>query len=55
MLTAAAHRGAALESTAFLIDWLKTRAPFWKNEQFADGTSRWVEAREADEAAATRW
>lgn len=55
VLTAAAHRGAALEATAFLIDWLKTRAPFWKHEQFADGTAQWVEARGADDAAAARW
>ena len=39
----------------FLIDWLKTRAPFWKKEEFADGGAAWVEAREADDAAAARW
>jgi molybdopterin synthase catalytic subunit len=55
VLTAAAHRGAALESTTFLIDWLKTRAPFWKREEFADGQTRWVEARETDDEAAARW
>ena len=57
VLVAAAspHRAAALEATAFLIDWLKTRAPFWKKEYFADGTSRWVAARTADEDAAARW
>ena len=55
VLAAAAHRGAALEATAFLIDWLKTRAPFWKREEFADGSHAWVEAREADDAAAARW
>ncbi len=55
VLAAAAHRQPALEATAFLIDWLKTRAPFWKKECFADGTERWVEAREADDAAASRW
>ena len=53
--TASAHRQAALDSTAFLIDWLKTRAPFWKQEHFATGESAWVDAREADEAAAERW
>lgn len=53
--TASRHRAAALESCAFLIDALKTRAPFWKQERFADGTSRWVEARVADDAAAARW
>lgn len=57
VLVAAAspHRAAALEATAFLIDWLKTRAPFWKKEHFADGSSRWVEARAADDKAAARW
>ena len=55
VLVAASHRAAALEATAFLIDWLKTAAPFWKREEFADGTSAWVEAREADEDAAARW
>jgi molybdopterin synthase catalytic subunit len=55
VLTASAHRIAALESCAFLIDWLKTRAPFWKREEFADGRERWVEAKDADDAAAARW
>jgi molybdopterin synthase catalytic subunit len=53
--TASAHRAAALEACAFLIDWLKTKAPFWKHEAFADGTARWVDARETDDAAAARW
>ena len=52
--TASAHRLAALEACAFLIDWLKTRAPFWKLEETAAG-ARWVEARAGDEAAAARW
>ncbi len=55
VLTASAHRTAALESCAFLIDWLKTGAPFWKREELADGESRWVEAKAADDAAAARW
>lgn len=55
VLTASAHRVAALESCAFLIDWLKTRAPFWKQEEFADGTAQWVAARAEDDAAAARW
>jgi molybdopterin synthase catalytic subunit len=55
VLAAAAHRQAALDATAFLIDWLKTRAPFWKKEEFGDGTEAWVDAREADDAAAARW
>lgn len=49
-----AHRQAALDATAFLIDWLKTRAPFWKSEETEDGT-RWVDARESDDRAAARW
>ena len=52
--TASAHRAAALESCHFLIDWLKTRAPFWKREDTADG-GRWVAARAADDSAAARW
>src|SRR5262250_2642720 len=52
--TASAHRAAALESCAFLIDWLKTKAPFWKLEETRAG-AQWVEARDSDKAAATRW
>jgi molybdopterin synthase catalytic subunit len=52
--TASPHRAAALESSAFLIDWLKTKAPFWKLEETA-GESRWVTARAADDEAAARW
>lgn len=52
--TASAHRHAALEACAFLIDWLKTRAPFWKLEETPSG-ARWVEARGSDDAAAARW
>jgi molybdopterin synthase catalytic subunit len=55
VLAAASHREAALAATAFLIDWLKTRAPFWKKESFADGAETWVESRAADDAAAARW
>ncbi len=55
VLSASRHRQAALDATAFLIDWLKTRAPFWKQEERADGTAGWVEARDADDAAAARW
>jgi len=55
VLAAAAHRQAALDATAFLIDWLKTKAPFWKREEFPDGKSAWVEARDSDESAAARW
>ena len=53
--TASAHRGAALEATAFLIDRLKTDVPFWKKESFTDGREVWVEARASDEASAARW
>jgi molybdopterin synthase catalytic subunit len=55
VLAAAAHRQAALDATGFLIDWLKTKAPFWKKEQLADGAEDWVAARETDETAAARW
>ena len=54
VLTASAHRAAALDACAFLIDWLKTRAPFWKLEETPDG-ERWVEARASDDAAAEKW
>jgi molybdopterin synthase catalytic subunit len=53
--TASRHRAAALESCAYLIDLLKTSAPFWKRETFADGSNRWVEARVEDDDAAARW
>jgi molybdopterin synthase catalytic subunit len=55
VLAAAAHRQPALDATAFLIDWLKTKAPFWKREEFAVGGAAWVEARADDDAAASRW
>ena len=49
-----AHRGEAFEACEFLMDYLKTRAPFWKKETTPEG-SHWVEARESDDAAADRW
>ena len=52
--TASAHRQAAFESCHFLIDWLKTKAPFWKLEDTGDG-SQWVDARDSDDEAAARW
>ncbi|WP_341208273.1 molybdenum cofactor biosynthesis protein MoaE [uncultured Sphingomonas sp.] len=52
--TCSPHRAAALDACAFLIDRLKTDAPFWKRET-VDGASRWVEARAADDDAAARW
>jgi molybdopterin synthase catalytic subunit len=54
VVTAAAHREAALASCGFLIDWLKTQAPFWKLEETPAG-EHWVAAREADEDAARKW
>jgi molybdopterin synthase catalytic subunit len=55
VVAVSAHRQAALDATAFLIDWLKTRAPFWKKESFVDGGEAWVAARESDADAAARW
>jgi molybdopterin synthase catalytic subunit len=55
VLAASAHRQPALDATGFLIDWLKTSAPFWKQEEFADGSTKWVEARQTDDEAAARW
>lgn len=55
VLAASAHRAAALDATAFLIDWLKTGAPFWKQEHFPDGDSAWVAHNEADTQATARW
>jgi molybdopterin synthase catalytic subunit len=52
--TASAHRAAALEACAFLIDWLKSEAPFWKLEETGEA-NRWVEARATDGTAAARW
>lgn len=49
------HREAAINTTSFLIDWLKTSAPFWKREEFCSGESAWVTARESDDTAAARW
>ena len=53
--TASLHRAAALESTAFLIDRLKTEAPFWKKEHRSSGTAIWVDAKESDDAVARKW
>lgn len=53
--TASRHRTAALESCAFLIDWLKSEAPFWKKEHFANGATGWVDARVEDEVKAKGW
>lgn len=56
VVAASSHRQAAFEAAAFLMDFLKTRAPFWKREHRADGSrGGWVEASEADDAAQGRW
>jgi molybdopterin synthase catalytic subunit len=54
VLTASAHRQDAFESCQFVMDFLKTEAPFWKKEQVAE-QSRWVQARASDEEARKRW
>jgi len=54
VVTASSHRDAAFDACRFLIDWLKTKAPFWKLEETSAGP-RWVEAKESDDAAAARW
>ncbi|HWV42113.1 molybdenum cofactor biosynthesis protein MoaE, partial [Pseudorhodoplanes sp.] len=54
VVTASAHRQAAFEAASFLMDYLKTRAPFWKLEERPSGTD-WVAAKEADDDAAARW
>ena len=54
--TVSAHREAAFAGASFLMDFLKTHAPFWKREHLADGTvGEWVEAKAADDAALARW
>ena len=55
VITASPHRQAAFQSAEFLMDYLKTRAPFWKKEAGADGQGEWVDARESDDAATARW
>jgi molybdopterin synthase catalytic subunit len=54
VVVTSAHRGEAFQACEFLMDYLKTRAPFWKKEQTGQG-GRWVEARAADDTAAERW
>jgi molybdopterin synthase catalytic subunit len=54
VVTASSHRADAFESCEFLVDWLKTKAPFWKLEETAQG-ERWVEAQTSDDNAAKRW
>ena len=56
VVTASAHRHAAFEAATFLMDYLKSRAPFWKKEHRADGSAGdWVDAKAADDKAAARW
>ncbi|TPK98242.1 MULTISPECIES: molybdenum cofactor biosynthesis protein MoaE [unclassified Mesorhizobium] len=56
VVAASSHRQAAFEAANFLMDYLKSRAPFWKRQHLADGTQGgWVEAKEADDHAADRW
>ena len=54
VVTASSHRDAAFDACRFLIDWLKTKAPFWKLEETGAGP-RWVEAKDSDYQAAARW
>jgi molybdopterin synthase catalytic subunit len=54
VVTLSTHRDAAFEAAQFMMDYLKTSAPFWKTEETAEG-SHWVAARESDEAGAARW
>ncbi len=54
VLTASAHRGDAYEANTFIMDYLKTEAPFWKKEWTPEGP-RWIEARDSDDDAAARW
>ena len=54
VVVTSAHRGEAFDACRFLMDYLKTRAPFWKKETTAQGT-RWVDARASDDDAAARW
>ena len=55
VLAASEHRKAAFAAAEFVMDYLKTEAPFWKKEAFSDGLERWVEAKEIDQAAAQQW
>lgn len=56
VVAASAHRQAAFEAASFLMDFLKSRAPFWKKEHRADGSEGgWVDAKETDDKAANRW
>lgn len=55
VVTASSHRQAAFEAAEFIMDFLKTRAPFWKKEKLEQGDSGWVEAKDKDDTALERW
>jgi molybdopterin synthase catalytic subunit len=55
VVAASPHRQAAFAAAEFLMDYLKTRAPFWKKERNADGEGHWVDARDSDDAALEKW
>jgi len=56
VVAASTHRQAAFDAASFLMDYLKSRAPFWKKEHLADGSSgSWVDAKSSDDEAAARW
>lgn len=55
VITASQHRQAAFQAAEFLMDYLKTRAPFWKKETFSGSEAAWVDARECDAEAIARW
>jgi molybdopterin synthase catalytic subunit len=52
---ASSHRGEAFKACEFLMDYLKTHAPFWKKEHLSSGQARWVDARSSDDTALKRW
>lgn len=55
VITASTHRQDAFEAASFLMDWLKTKAPFWKLEANEEGTTNWVKERKSDQDAVKRW
>ena len=55
VVTVGAHRGEAFNACEFIMDYLKTQAPFWKKEATSAGSDRWVEARASDDEAAAKW
>ena len=55
VITLSSHRQAAFEANEYIMDFLKTRAPFWKKERLQSGDSHWVEAKDKDDAATERW